>query len=433
MEIDWSLKNMEERRSKYFSPGLKKFMPFSEPITFKHGKGQYLWDENGQKYTDLLGMNVCISVGHAHPSIVNSANHQALELPHCTTMFYHPVPLHYAEELVETFPKGYNWVVHLTNSGSEAVDLALMMARSYTGNIDFISLQNAYHGPTSGAQALTGIAGFRHNIVNVPGISFVPEPNLYRGILGSKTESYLDAIDQTIKTSTSGKVAGMIAETIQGYTGIVEMPMGYLKGAADRIRASGGVMIIDEVQAGVGRTGQSFWAFEKHDMVPDIAVVAKGIGNGYPIGAVVAKKEIAESMEDKFMFHTYGSSPVSSAAARQVLKVIKEENLQENALKVGEKFLERLKDLKQRYQEIGDVRGKGLMLAIEIVKSRKSKEPDPDLTAFIFDQTREQRIIVSKSGPNRNVLRIVPPLCLNEEDVNVISDALENCFKNSRK
>ena len=433
MRVDWSLEKMEERRNKYFSPGLKKFMPFSEPITFKSGKGQYLWDENNKKYIDLLGMNVCISAGHAHPKIVKAANDQASKLPHCTTMFYHPVPLHYAEELIKTFPKKYDWVVHLTNSGSEAVDLALMMARSYTGNIDFLSLQNSYHGPTSGAQALTGISGFRQDIVNVPGISFVPEPNLYRGILGSKIDSYLYAIEQTIKTSTTGKIAGMIAETIQGYTGIIEMPQGYLKGAAERIRQSGGLMIIDEVQAGVGRTGKSFWAFEQHGLIPDIVIVAKGIGNGYPIGAVVARKQIAECMKDKFMFHTYGSNPVSSAAARQVLKVIKEEKLQENAKKVGKRFLERLEHLKQKYEEIGDVRGKGLMLAIEIVKNRKTREPDPDLTTHVFDKTREYGIIVSKSGPNRNVLRIVPPLCLNEKDVEIISDSLEKCFKSLRE
>ena len=432
MKTEWSLSKMKDRRDKYFSPGLKKFVPFSDPISFRRGEGQYLWDEKNNKYTDLLGMNVCISVGHAHPKVVEAASSQAKELPHCTTMFYHPVPLHYAEELASTFPKGHNWVVHLTNSGSEAVDLALMMARSYTGRSDFLSLQNAYHGPTSGAQALTGISSFRHNIVQVPGISFVPEPNLYRGVFGDNCSAYLDAIDKTISVATPGKVAGMIAETIQGYTGIIEMPPGYLKGAAERIRAANGIMVIDEVQAGVGRTGENFWAFESHDIIPDITVIAKGIGNGYPIGAVVAKKEIAESMADKFMFHTYGSNPVSSAAAREVLRIIKDEKLQENAYKIGKIFLNRLKDLQQRYPQIGDVRGKGLMLAIEIVKDRKTKEPDPELTDFIFEQTRKQGIIVSKSGPNRSVLRIVPPLCLNEKDVEVVSDAFEECFSKAK-
>lgn len=429
LQTDWSLDEIAKRRDQYFSPGLKKFVPFADPISFRRGEGQYLWDSEGNKYTDLLGMNVCISVGHAHPDVVAAASAQAQDLPHCTTMFYHPQPSHYAEELAATFPKGHDWVVHLTSSGSEAVDLALMMARAYTGTTDFLSLTNAYHGPTAGAQALTGIAGFRHNVVQVPGIAFVPDPNPYRGQFGADTGAYLDAIDQTIKSATSGRVAGMIAETIQGYTGIIEMPQGYLAGAAERVCAAGGLMVIDEVQSGIGRTGEAFWAFESHGIVPDIAVLAKGIGNGYPIGAVVAKRHVAEAMADKFMFHTYGSNPMSAAAARQVLKVIKTEKLQENAKAVGAALLARLQDLQQRFDCIGDVRGRGLMLAIEFVKDRGSKTPDPDMTAAVFEGTRQFGVIVSKSGPNRSVLRLVPPLCLSMKDVDPIATAFERCIQ----
>ncbi|MGJ8585162.1 MAG: aspartate aminotransferase family protein [Marinosulfonomonas sp.] len=429
LENDWSLDEIAKRRDQYFSPGLKKFVPFAKPISFRRGKGQYLWDSEGNKYTDLLGMNVCISVGHAHPDVVAAASAQAQELPHCTTMFYHPQPSHYAQELTATFPKGHDWVVHLTSSGSEAVDLALMMARAFTGTTDFLSLTNAYHGPTAGAQALTGIAGFRHNVAQVPGIAFVPDPNPYRGQFGANTGAYLDAIDQTIKSATSGRIAGMIAETIQGYTGIIEMPQGYLAGAAERVRAAGGLMVIDEVQSGIGRTGDAFWAFESHGIVPDIAVLAKGIGNGYPIGAVVAKRHVAEAMADKFMFHTYGSNPMSAAAARQVLKVIETEKLQENAKTVGAALLARLQDLQQRFDCIGDVRGRGLMLAIEFVKDRGSKTPDPEMTAAVFEGTRQFGVIVSKSGPNRSVLRLVPPLCLSMEDIDPIATAFERCIQ----
>ena len=428
LETDWSLAGIAARRDRYFSPGLQKFVPFAEPMIFQRGRGQYLWDQAGRQYTDLLGMNVCISVGHAHPDVVEAASAQARDLPHCTTMFSHPVPAHYAEELASTFPKGHEWVVHLTNSGSEAVDLALMMARAFTGQTDFLSLHNAYHGPTAGAQALTGISGFRQNVVQVPGISFVPEPNLYRGVFGADIGAYLDMIEQTIKVATSGRIAGMIAETIQGYTGVIEMPEGYLKGAAERVRAAGGLLVIDEVQSGVGRTGEAFWAFEAHDVVPDIVVAAKGIGNGFPIGAVVAKREIAEAMADKFMFHTYGSNPVSAAAAREVLRIIEADRLQKNARVVGDLLLERLRDLQQRHKAIGDVRGKGLMLAIELVRDRASKEPDPDFTAAVFEQTRQHGIIVSKSGPHRSVLRLVPPLCLSADDVDQVADAFDACL-----
>ena len=268
-----------------------------------------------------------------------------------------------------------------------------------------------------------------HNVVQVPGIAFVPDPNPYRGQFGADTGAYLDAIDQTIKSATSGRVAGMIAETIQGYTGIIEMPQGYLAGAAERVRAAGGLMVIDEVQSGIGRTGDAFWAFESHGIVPDIAVLAKGIGNGYPIGAVVAKRHVAEAMADKFMFHTYGSNPMSAAAARQVLKVIKSEKLQDNAKAVGAALLARLQDLQQRFDCIGDVRGRGLMLAIEFVKDRGTKTPDPDMTAAVFEGTRQFGVIVSKSGPNRSVLRLVPPLCLSMEDIDPIATAFERCIE----
>lgn len=431
LDIDWSLENTARRRDTYFSPGLKKFVPFADPISFRRGQGQYLWDSEGKKYTDLLGMNVCISVGHAHPQVVAAASEQAQALPHCTTMFYHPQPAQYCEELAATFPKGHDWVVHLTNSGSEAVDLALMMARAATGHTDFLSLNHAYHGPTAGAQALTGIAGFRQNVAQVPGISFVPEPNHYRGAFGDNTAAYLDAIERTIAVATPGRIAGMIAETVQGYTGIIEMPDEYLAGAAERVRAAGGVMVIDEVQSGIGRTGDAFWAFESHGVVPDIAVLAKGIGNGYPIGAVVAKRHVAEAMADKFMFHTYGSNPMSAAAARAVLQVIRSEKLQQNAKEVGANLLARLKDLQQKYDCIGDVRGTGLMLAVEFVKDRRSKDPDPDLTAAVFEGTREHGVILSKSGPNRSVLRLVPPLCLTKEDAEMAADAIEACIQSA--
>ena len=220
----------------------------------------------------------------------------------------------------------------------------------------------------------------------------------------------------------------MIVETVQGYSGIVEMPEGYLKGAAERARAAGGLLVVDEVQSGVGRTGRAFWAFESHDVVPDIVVAAKGLGNGFPLGAVIAKRAVAEAMADKFMFHTYGSNPVACAAGREVLRVRQEDKLQSNAAHVGGLSLARLRDLQQRYPVIGDVRGSGLMLALEFVKDRNTKEPDPDLTAEVFEQTRAEGIIMSKSGPHRSVLRLVPPLCLSEVDIEPVIDAFEACL-----
>ena len=353
---------------------------------------------------------------------------QAQELTHCTTMFYHPVPAHFAEELAATMPRGHEWVVHFTNSGSEAIDLAMVMARTYTGNLDLLALRTAYHGPTSAAQSLTGIAGFRHP--GMPGnVAFVAEPNQYRGIFGPGTEPYLDEIERTIASATTGRVAGIFVESVQGYGGIVEMPKGYMSGAAERVRAAGGLYVADEVQSGFGRTGDHMWGFEADGVVPDIVVMAKGIGNGFPLGAVVAKKAIGDVMADKFMFHTYGANPTSCAAGRAVLQVIREEKTQENARIVGSALLARLKDLQQRHSAIGDVRGRGLMLAIEMVKDRRTKQPDPNITAAVFENCREQGLILSKSGPHRSVLRMVPPMCLTLADVETVAEGLDRAFR----
>ncbi|WP_421696232.1 aspartate aminotransferase family protein [Aestuariivirga sp.] len=427
LDIDWTVEATTRRRDTYYAASQRKFVPFKDPMVFRKGSMQYLWDVEGKKYTDLLGMNVCISVGHSHPTVVKAAMDQAQELTHCTTMFYHPVPAHFAEELAATMPKGHEWVVHFTNSGSEAIDLAMVMARTYTGNLDLLALRTAYHGPTSAAQSLTGIAGFRHP--GMPGnVSFVAEPNQYRGVFGPGTEPYLDEIDHVIRSSTTGRIAGIFVESVQGYGGIVEMPKGYMSGAAERARAAGGLYVADEVQSGFGRTGDHMWGFEADGVVPDIVVMAKGIGNGFPLGAVVAKKAIGDVMADKFMFHTYGANPTSCAAGRAVLQVIREEKTQENARLVGGALLARLKDLQQRHKAIGDVRGRGLMLAIEMVKDRKTKEPDAAITAAVFENCREQGLILSKSGPHRSVLRMVPPMCLSMADVEQVAEGLDRAF-----
>jgi alanine-glyoxylate transaminase/(R)-3-amino-2-methylpropionate-pyruvate transaminase len=428
-DLDWSTDGIIGRRDTYYAATQRAFMPYRTPLIFSKGERQYLWDETGKKYVDLLGMNVCISVGHAHPKVTAAVEEQIKALQHCTTMFYHPVPAHFAEELVQRMPKGYDWVVHFTNSGTEAIDLALVMAQTYSRNIDMLALRNAYHGATIGAQSLTGISGFRHNIPLLGGIHHIANPDPYRGIFGDDTEAYLAEIDRTILYATSGKLAGFIVEPIQGYGGIVELPSGYLKAATAKVRERGGVLIVDEVQSGFGRTGDSYWAFEAHDVVPEIVVMAKGIGNGFPLGAVVAQRTVADSMAQKFFFNTYGASPTSCAAGRAVLQVIDEERLQDNSRNVGARLRAVLERLHQKHEIVGAVRGRGLMLAIELVTDRKSKTPAAEATADIFERTREHGLVVSKSGANRNILRLVPPMCLSDDDVDAVADALDRCFQ----
>ena len=429
MDIDWSTDAIVERRNKYYAASQRAFVPYATPLIFSHGSMQYLWDEKGNKYVDLLGMNVCISVGHAHPKVTAAVKAQIDNLQHCTTMFYHPVPAHFAEELVKKMPRGHDWVVHFTCSGTEAVDLALVMARSYTRNIEMLAFRNAYHGATIGAQSLTGISGFRHDMPLLGGIHHIANPDPYRGVFGDDVEAYLAEIDRTIQYATNGKLAGFIFEPIQGYGGIVEMPSGYLKAAATKVRDRGGVLISDEVQSGFGRTGDSFWAFEAHDIVPEIVVMAKGIGNGFPLAAVVAQRHVAESLASKFFFNTYGASPMSCAAGRAVLQVIEEDRLQQNAKTVGQGLRDILDRLHQKYEIIGEVRGRGLMQAIELVEDRRSKTPASKITAEVFEKTRVHGLVVSKSGANRNILRMVPPMCLSLDDLPAVEDALEQCFR----
>lgn len=431
--VDWSTQSIIDKRDKYYAASQSAFVPYQKPLILKKGEMQYCWDELDNKLIDLLGMNLCISVGHAHPAVVDAVVEQVQNLTHCTTMFHHPVPAHLAEELAATMPAGHEWVVHFTNSGAEAIDLSMMMARAYTGNQDIVALRNSYHGATYGAQAVTGVQGFRHNIAQLANITFAAEPNQYRGIFGPGTAPYLDELDLTLAYSTSGKLAAMLIEPVQGYGGIIAMPPNYMKGAAERIRAMNGLLIVDEVQSGFGKTGDAMWCFDHHGVVPDMMVIAKGFGNGIPIGALVVKKHIAESMADKFLFHTYGANPVACAAARAVLRVIREDKLIDNVNSVGSKLTEGLLQLKDKYSIIGDVRGRGFMQAIELVKDRDTKEPAPVATAAVFERTREHGLILSKSGTFKNVLRMVPPLCLSMNDVQPVIDALDQSFADVEK
>lgn len=432
-EIDWQTEAIVNRRERYYAASQRAFVPYKTPLIFKRDQDQYLWDEKGNQYLDCLSQNLCVSIGYNNPAVTAAVQHQAEQIQHCTTMFFHPVPAHFAEELTAKMPKGEEWVVHFMSSGAEAIDFALLLARSYTGNNDIISLANSYHGATFGAQSVTGISNFRHNVSLLRGIQFTSNPDQYRGIHGEGVEPYLEDMDRTISYGTSGQLAGLIVEPIQGYGGIVPMPQGYLSGAFERTRAAGGVCIVDEVQSGFGRTGEGYWAFTSHDVVPDIIVLAKGIGNGYPLGAVVAKRHVAEAMANKFYFNTYGANPVSCSAGRAVLRVIDQCALIENANKVGEALLGVLKKLHEKYEIIGDIRGRGLMMAAELVKDRKTKKPAADEMHELFQLTRKHGLVASKSGAHKNVLRICPPLCIQMGDVEFFEEAISNSFEDLHK
>ena len=226
--IDWDTDAIVKRRETYYAASQRAFVPYRTPLIFKRGQDQYLWDEKGNQYLDCLSQNLCVSIGYNNPAVTAAVQAQAEQIQHCTTMFFHPVPAHLAEELAAKFPAGEDWVVHFMNSGAEAIDFALLLARSHTGNNDVISLTNSYHGATFGAQSLTGISNFRHNISLLNGIQFTSNPDQYRGIHGEGVQPYLDDLDRAIHFGTSGKIAGMFIEPVQGYGGIIPLPKGYL-------------------------------------------------------------------------------------------------------------------------------------------------------------------------------------------------------------
>jgi alanine-glyoxylate transaminase/(R)-3-amino-2-methylpropionate-pyruvate transaminase len=325
-----------------------------------------------------------------------------------------------AEELVKTFPKGHDWVVHFVNSGSEAVDLAVMQARAYTGNFDFISMRNSYHGLQGNAQATTGVSVCKQNIPLNFGFFHTMQPDTYRGPFAGQPDmakKYANELKALIDHSTSGQISGFLYEQVQGYGGIYPLPKGYITECIKHVKAAGGLVIADEVQTGFGRMGDKFWSFELEEgVVPDIVVMAKGLGNGFPIAAVVSKREVAQSITKRQFFNTYGGNPTMCAAGRAVLATLKEDKLQENSKKVGAAFADMLKRLQKKFPIIGDVRYQGLMLGIDIVKDPKTKEPDTKKALDIFEEMRDNGVVLGKSGREGNVLRILPPMCVNLDD-----------------
>jgi alanine-glyoxylate transaminase/(R)-3-amino-2-methylpropionate-pyruvate transaminase len=428
IKTDWSYEHIATRRQKYLSPSLRTFTAFEKPIVLRRGQMQYVFDETGKKYLDCLAQNLCISVGHNHPLVNREATKQTEDLVHCTTMYYHPVPAQLAEELVAKMPNGADWVVHFVNSGAEAVDLALLMARLYTGHFDVVALRNSFHGLQFASMSLTGIHSCRHSVPAVPGVLHAHNPDQYRGVYGYGIDPYVNDLDSVIKTSTPGVIAGFIAEPIQGYGGVMPLPGSYLKNACELVRAAGGVCIIDEIQTGFGRMGTHFWGFDMLGVVPDIVVMAKGIANGYPLAAVVAKREIAEAMSKKKFFNTYGSNPVSCSAGRAVLRAIETDGTQENARAMGTLLKDKLMHLKGETPVIGDVRGQGLMLGVDVVKNAGTKEPGPEIASQIVEQAKSRGIIFGRGGVHANILRINPPMCIDENDIDYITGVLrESC------
>lgn len=401
-----------------------------DPITLVSGQGVHVVDDQGRRYVDCSAQNLCISLGFAHPVTLAMAGEQMARMQHCTSLFLNEQPLRYAEELLQRLPSGTDWVVHLANSGAEAIDLAFMMARAHTGHHEIVSLRNAYHGLHFGVSGSTAFQYNRWPGAAMQGIVQAMHPDQYRGSFGpdAGVTPYLEELRRTLFSATCGRIAGIIIEPIQGSGGVVPMPAGYMAQAFQIAHEAGGLCISDEVQTGFGRLGSHYWGFEAHGATPDIIVLGKGMGNGFPVSGVVCRREIAESFAKVRYFNTYAGNPVALAAARSVLRAVDEEGLQDNAAKVGAQLLDGLRALQRRHRLIGDVRGAGLMLGIDLVADRATRAPALEAATRIQQRLRLSGYLLVRGSPTRSTLRINPPLSLGHDHANGLLQALDDAL-----
>ncbi|HZF68872.1 MAG TPA: aspartate aminotransferase family protein [Gemmatirosa sp.] len=413
-------------RRQFANPAV--FTLYREPLLIVEGHMQYLYDETGRRYLDLFAGIVTVSVGHCHPTVVRRVQEQVATLQHTTTIYLHPSFPLLAKRLASKMPPGLD-VTYFVNSGSEANDLAVTMARLHTGHRDVIALRNAYHGGSPSAQGLTS-----HHTWKFPGggdahVHHAVNPDPYRSPFDGTPEEIATKsareIREIVRYSTPGRIAAFIAEPIQGVGGATHGARNYLREAYAVAREHGGLCIADEVQTGFGRTGEHYWGFQNFEVVPDFVTMAKGIGNGVPLAAVTTRADIARALTQRIHFNTYGGNPVSMAAGLAVLDVIDEDGLQENARVVGGRLRTGLHRLQRAHPLVGDVRGMGLMLGVELVRDRATKEPAKEETLDVLEAMREAGALIGKGGLDGNVLRIKPPMCITAGDVDFALDALD--------
>ncbi|HEY2121322.1 MAG TPA: aminotransferase class III-fold pyridoxal phosphate-dependent enzyme [Candidatus Acidoferrum sp.] len=401
---------------------------YRRPLKIVKGWRQYLYDDTGRAYLDVYN-NVPL-VGHSHPRVVRAAQEQ-LAVLNTNTRYLHDKANEYAERLTSLLPAPLR-VCYFVNSGSEANELALRLARTHTGREDVIVLEHAYHGHTT---TLIDISPYKFNGPGgrgqKPWVHVAPIADEFRGMyrrgeaeLGKKYAAHVGEICERLKREGRG-VAAYIAETLPSVAGQIVFPPDYLREVYKHVRAAGGVCIADEVQVGFGRLGTHFWGFETQGVVPDIAVFGKPIGNAFPLAAVVTTPEIAASFYNGMeFFSTFGGNPVACAAGLAVLDVLRDEKLQQNALEVGTQWIEELKLLQKSYSVIGDVRGTGLFLGIDMVDSRETRAAAPEQASYIVERLRDSGILAGIDGPHHNVIKLRPPLIFSEDEVKLFTEAL---------
>jgi alanine-glyoxylate transaminase/(R)-3-amino-2-methylpropionate-pyruvate transaminase len=421
-------------RKQYTNPAI--FHLYREPLLIVEGFMQYLYDETGRRYLDLFAGIVTVSVGHCHPKVVERVTTQVETLMHSTTIYLHPNFPMLAKKLASKMPPGLD-VTYFVNSGSEANDLAVTMARLATGHTDVLALRNGYHGGSPSAMGLTSHSTWKYPVGGDGHVHHVVNPDPYRSPFSGTPEEIASKsvaeIREIVRYSTPGKVAAFLAEPIQGVGGATHGARNYLKEAYAVVREYGGLCIADEVQTGFGRTGDHFWGFQNFDVVPDFVTMAKGIGNGAPLAAVTTRMDLAKTLAQRIHFNTYGGNPVSMAAGLAVLDVIEEDGLQENSRLLGARFKAGLQALQHSHPLVGDVRGMGLMLGVELVRDRGRKTPAKEETLDVLEAAREMGVLIGKGGLDGNVLRIKPPMCITAADVDFALEVLDQALSRAQR
>ncbi|KAI5096296.1 alanine--glyoxylate aminotransferase 2, mitochondrial, partial [Silurus meridionalis] len=453
---------------------------YKEPLFIHRGFMQWLWDVDGSRYLDMFAGVATVSLGHCNPKVMKAAQKQLQHLWHTSAIYVYPQIQEYAEKLVSHLPEPLK-VVYLTNSGSEANDLALLMARLHTGNFDAITLRGSYHGGSPLMMGLTSNTAYKYPVPSSLGCCNVCTnlwncdlqlsvhhfliqsnnrfllqtmcPDVFRGPWGGShcrdspvqtlrecsctpgqcqaNDKYIEQLKEVFATSVPNRIAAFFGEPLQGVGGAVQYPKNFLKEAYKLVREKGGLCIADEVQTGFGRTGSHYWGFQTHNVLPDIVTMAKGIANGFPMGAVVTSKEIARTFAEGLHFNTYGGNPLACSIASSVLDTIKEDKLQENCAVVGTHLLKELAKLRDKYEIVGDVRGKGLHIGMEMVKDKASLAPlPPGDMAEILEDIKDMGVLIGKGGIYGQTFRIQPPMCITKDDANftlaVFDQALQN-------
>ncbi len=413
-----------ERRAALLGPAYRLF--YQEPVHIVRGEGVWLYDPDGQAYLDVY--NNVASIGHSQADVVAAVTRQWATL-NTHTRYLHDTILTYAEQLLATFPASLGHVM-FTCTGSEANDLAYRIAKRSTGNTGMIVTALAYHGVTDAVASFSPSLGAH---VVGPHVRGVAAPDAYRRAEGADIGKALaDDVRAAIADLAANgvKPAAMIVDTVFSSDGVFTDPPGFLAEAVAVVRAAGGLFIADEVQAGFGRTGDALWGFQRHGIEPDIVTMGKPMGNGQPIGGLVTRPDIiADFGRTTRYFNTFGGNPVSCAAGLAVLEVIERDGLVDHAREVGAYLREGLRALAERHAAIGDVRGTGLFIGVEMVRDRATREPDDAEALRLVNDLRRRRILISASGPGANVLKIRPPLVLGKDHADLFLGALDEVLR----